>query len=571
MRKLVVKDGSAAHEYALLEPTIIGRGESSTIRLDASKVADEHAKISRTGPNIFVEDLDTPHGITVNGKKVARWALKKGDLIGVGAVTLLYDEDDKPEPAPKPKEPPKPKEATKPAKAEDSGKSATGVKPEKKIAPSAGSASTSKILPAVKAPANGNGNGNGTHGKSAAGMPAAKAKADAAAPSPVSASPSPSPAPKPVGDAPSGGEKGPSDKGAGEKSSTSASSKSSIVSAVVAKSGSSRSSAKTSQSLGAVVVPSSLNDGNSSRINLALPKSSASGSSAGMRGVSDSPGMGSGAGGMSGMGGMGGMGSKSGITSAVTSGKRPDGKTGSSHESSARMSSASAAAILAQRIANAPAQAAGARETQAPGSKTLLIAVGVLGFVVVVLLAVLIVSWSRGRSGSAEDRATLERLHAPGAKTSDDLQLVIPRLRAAHQPQDVYDILGEPDLKFKDEVPLWDPQMGAAKCTGQAFFAYYIKAQGEPSAIEESPMASVLLFQVTDGRVEFIGPKNYSRFASDPDKKDGVPNNPAISKPTPLPMMPKPVVPNIVPKVMAPPAGPALPMPDDKPPTARPK
>src|SRR5438046_388278 len=100
MRKLILKEGDAAQEYALLDTAIIGRGGGSTIKLDFNRIEAEHAKISKAGTNTFVEDLDTPQGITVNGKKVSRWALKKGDVIGLGPVVLLYEEDNKPDPPP---------------------------------------------------------------------------------------------------------------------------------------------------------------------------------------------------------------------------------------------------------------------------------------------------------------------------------------------------------------------------------------------------------------------------------------------------------------------------------------
>ena len=101
MRKLDRKSRAPAEqEYPITDNASIGRSAASTIRLDFSKIEDNHAKISRAGPNTFVEDLDTPHGITVNGKKVSRWALKKGDLLCVGSITLLYEEDNKPEPPP---------------------------------------------------------------------------------------------------------------------------------------------------------------------------------------------------------------------------------------------------------------------------------------------------------------------------------------------------------------------------------------------------------------------------------------------------------------------------------------
>ena len=544
MRKLVVKGGAIEQEYPLIDTTIIGRASSSNIRLEGQKVADEHAKISKTGPNIFVEDLDTPHGITVNGKKVARWALKKGDLIGVGAITLLYDEDDKPDPVPKPKAPPIPEVL----------KSAANLTPVKAV--SAGKSKDS--LPAVK---NGNGNGNGAHGKSAAALPAAKPK-DSIKPPDSKAAEKPAEAkaavPKPVEPKPAAGPAIPSAKS------------SSLMAAVLKPGGSGRqNSANSSQSLNAVAVPSNFNSGNSSRINIGAEKQGAGGT--GNSGMS-SPRMnaiGAGA-------GAGAGNSKSGILSAAGGKFRPGlssqlqipGSPGNTSDSSSRnpaMNAASSAALIAQRMSSSSQaiQPEAASNSKLPPPKVLMIAVGVLVFIVLLMGAILIATLSRGNGPTSDEKAAILRLQAKGPKASDDLRLVTQRLRAIRQVSDVHEILGEPDIKTTGEITLWEPQSGTIKYPGPGFIAYYISDQGEPSAIEENPVANILLFMVDNTKVEFMGPRKYARFPTGPEKKvethttEGGESQPVQENPSPASL-----------KNNALPLPPALPLPEDKPPTA---
>lgn len=566
MRKLVVKGGTIEQEYPLIDTTIIGRASSSTIRLEGQKVADEHAKISKTGPNIFVEDLDTPHGITVNGKKVARWALKKGDLIGVGAITLLYDEDDKPDPPPKAKAPPIP-ETLKSAANLTPAKSGSAVKnPSKETLPTA-------VKNGVNGANGANGaNGNGAHAKSAATLPAAKAKdsikslepakstsgakaveSKPAVPKPVEPKPA-----QPVG-ATSSSQVIPPAK---NPPANSAAKSSSLIAAVVTKNpnapGSGRSSANSSQSLNAVTTPSNYNSGNSSRINIASENKK---SSPGMSAVGQNGPM------------VGSGNSKSGILSAAGGKFRPGLSghlsvpgAGGGGDSSARMSAAGSAALIAQRMSSAQAHATAAEpasDSKLPAPKVLLIAVGVLCFLVLVLGGVLIATLSRGNGPTSDEKAAMMRLQAKGPKASDDLRLVTQRLRSAHQVSEVIDILGQPDLKFTGEVPLWDAQTGTTRYPGSAFIAYYISDEGAPSAIEESPTPNILLFMVSDPKVEFIGPKKYARLPTGPEKSAEA-HGPASGEATPAANLSPTAIKSSVPVPLPPtsptsPTSPALP------------
>jgi len=125
MRKIVLKDSNK--EFPLGSGISIGSAAANTIQISSNKVEAEHAAITKKGDHIWIEDLNTRYGLTVNGKKVSRWALKKDDVIEIGGTALVYGEDDKPEPPP-----PAPKKAAAPAAASDASKSA--VKPAAKPA-----------------------------------------------------------------------------------------------------------------------------------------------------------------------------------------------------------------------------------------------------------------------------------------------------------------------------------------------------------------------------------------------------------------------------------------------------
>ena len=100
MRKLIQQGNAGGVEFPIGKGLTIGRAAGNTVKLVGQRVEDQHAKVVVMGNRTFVEDLDTPYGVQVNGKKIARWALNPGDLIEIGATQLLYVEDDKPEPLP---------------------------------------------------------------------------------------------------------------------------------------------------------------------------------------------------------------------------------------------------------------------------------------------------------------------------------------------------------------------------------------------------------------------------------------------------------------------------------------
>ena len=80
----------------------IGRQEGNTIRLTERNVSRKHAKLTRKGGSVFVEDVGSYNGIKVNGDKIqGRFQVREGDLIQIGDYDLAVQyEGVKPDPAP---------------------------------------------------------------------------------------------------------------------------------------------------------------------------------------------------------------------------------------------------------------------------------------------------------------------------------------------------------------------------------------------------------------------------------------------------------------------------------------
>lgn len=70
-------------------PVLIGRGEDCTLRLTGWRVGKHHARLVAQGEEVFVEDLGTLVGTSVNGLRVATYGpLHTDDAIVIGACRL---------------------------------------------------------------------------------------------------------------------------------------------------------------------------------------------------------------------------------------------------------------------------------------------------------------------------------------------------------------------------------------------------------------------------------------------------------------------------------------------------
>ena len=74
---------------AVRGPVIVGRSPSADIVIGASYVSARHARFSLMGQNLFVEDLGSTNGTTVNDQSITSpVSLNDGDIVTVGDVAI---------------------------------------------------------------------------------------------------------------------------------------------------------------------------------------------------------------------------------------------------------------------------------------------------------------------------------------------------------------------------------------------------------------------------------------------------------------------------------------------------
>ena len=70
-------------------PVIVGRSPSADIVVGAGYVSARHARFSLMGQTLFVEDLGSTNGTTVNGQRISDpVALNDNDVVMVGDVSI---------------------------------------------------------------------------------------------------------------------------------------------------------------------------------------------------------------------------------------------------------------------------------------------------------------------------------------------------------------------------------------------------------------------------------------------------------------------------------------------------
>ena len=69
----------------------IGRDENNDIRLDGLQISKRHARLLRSGADIFVEDLKSTNGVFINGKRISKEAVRPNDAVQIGAFIVGAD------------------------------------------------------------------------------------------------------------------------------------------------------------------------------------------------------------------------------------------------------------------------------------------------------------------------------------------------------------------------------------------------------------------------------------------------------------------------------------------------
>ena len=76
-------------KIAVNGPVIVGRAPGADIVIPTSYVSGRHARFSRLGENLLIEDLGSTNGTIVNGTAItAAEQLEDGDIISIGEVTI---------------------------------------------------------------------------------------------------------------------------------------------------------------------------------------------------------------------------------------------------------------------------------------------------------------------------------------------------------------------------------------------------------------------------------------------------------------------------------------------------
>jgi pSer/pThr/pTyr-binding forkhead associated (FHA) protein len=79
----------AGQTFVLADETTLGRAPGCLIQLDDTYVSQVHARVSRSGDELFVEDLGSTNGTYVNRSKVTvPTPLRAGDRLQVGNVVM---------------------------------------------------------------------------------------------------------------------------------------------------------------------------------------------------------------------------------------------------------------------------------------------------------------------------------------------------------------------------------------------------------------------------------------------------------------------------------------------------
>lgn len=76
-------------QIAVHGPVIVGRNPGADIVIGASYVSGRHARFTLMGQNLFVEDLGSTNGTTVNDRQIVEpTSLRNKDVVTIGDVAI---------------------------------------------------------------------------------------------------------------------------------------------------------------------------------------------------------------------------------------------------------------------------------------------------------------------------------------------------------------------------------------------------------------------------------------------------------------------------------------------------
>ena len=89
---LLVSAGTFSNNFYLNKPTInIGRAANNDIMIPEQTISNRHASITIENGSFFLTDLGSTNGTFLNGTRIDRGILKKGDVIKFGAANCRFE------------------------------------------------------------------------------------------------------------------------------------------------------------------------------------------------------------------------------------------------------------------------------------------------------------------------------------------------------------------------------------------------------------------------------------------------------------------------------------------------
>jgi len=75
------------------EKVTIGRSDSNSFVVSAPSISSEHCAIISRGNRYIIRDLDSTNGTQLNGSPVKEARIRHGDIIRIGDVELLFEDE----------------------------------------------------------------------------------------------------------------------------------------------------------------------------------------------------------------------------------------------------------------------------------------------------------------------------------------------------------------------------------------------------------------------------------------------------------------------------------------------
>ena len=86
---VVTTPGTEPRTIEVRKPLVVGRSTQADVTFEDAFASDQHARFDTAGGRLYVQDLGSTNGTTLNGERVTeRRVLARGDMIRIGATVM---------------------------------------------------------------------------------------------------------------------------------------------------------------------------------------------------------------------------------------------------------------------------------------------------------------------------------------------------------------------------------------------------------------------------------------------------------------------------------------------------